>query len=68
MTAVNAGTLAIALASFSNPEGFFWAELSAASLASVAPIMVFGWLTQRQLARGLTFGAVKWGGHGRGRP
>ena len=28
------------------------------SLASVAPIMVFGWLIQRQPARGLTFGAV----------
>ena len=59
VTAVNAGTLAVAIASLSNPEGFFWAKLSAASLASVAPIMVFGWLTQRQLVRGLTFGAVK---------
>jgi sorbitol/mannitol transport system permease protein len=59
VTAVNAGTLAVAIASFSNPEGFFWAKLSAASLSSVAPIMVFGWLTQRQLVRGLTFGAVK---------
>jgi sorbitol/mannitol transport system permease protein len=59
VTAVNAGTLAVAIASFSNPEGFFWAKLSAASLASVAPIMVFGWLAQRQLARGVTFGAVK---------
>lgn len=59
VTAVNAGTLAVAIASFSNPEGFFWAKLSAASFASVAPIMVFGWLTQRQLVRGLTFGAVK---------
>ena len=68
VTAVNAGTLAVALASFSNREGFFWAKLSAASLASVVPIMVFRWLTQRQLARGLTFGAVKWDGHGRGRP
>jgi sorbitol/mannitol transport system permease protein len=58
VTATNAGTLAVAIASFSNPEGFFWAKLSAASLASVAPIMVFGWLIQRQLARGLTFGAV----------
>jgi sorbitol/mannitol transport system permease protein len=58
-SAVNAGTLALAIASFSNPEGLFWAKLSAASLASVAPIMVFGWLTQRQLVRGLTFGAVK---------
>jgi len=59
VTAVNSGTLALAIASFSNPEGFFWAKLSAASLASIAPIMVFGWLTQRQLVRGLTFGAVK---------
>ena len=59
ITAVHAGTLALAIASFSNPEGFFWAKLSAASLASVAPIMVLGWLTQRQLVRGLTFGAVK---------
>ena len=59
VSAVNAGTLALAIASFSNPEGLFWAKLSAASLASVAPIMVFGWLTQRQLVRGLTFGAVK---------
>ena len=58
VTAVNAGTLAVAIASFSNPEGFFWAKLSAASLASMAPIMVFGWLIQRQLARGLTFGAI----------
>jgi sorbitol/mannitol transport system permease protein len=58
VTAANAGTLAVAIASFSNPEGFFWAKLSAASLASVAPIMVFGWLIQRHLARGLAFGAV----------
>ena len=52
LTAVNAGTLAVALASFSNPEGFFCAKLSA---TSVVQIIVFGWLTQRQLARGLTF-------------
>jgi sorbitol/mannitol transport system permease protein len=59
VTAVNAGTLAVAIASFSNPEGYFWAKLSAASLTSVAPIMVFGWLIQRQLVRGLTFGVIK---------
>jgi sorbitol/mannitol transport system permease protein len=59
ITATNAGTLALAIASFANSEGQFWAKLSAASLASVAPILVFGWITQRQLVRGLTFGAVK---------
>ena len=41
------------------PEGLFWAKVSAASTLAVAPIVVFGWLTQRQLVQGLTFGAVK---------
>jgi ABC-type glycerol-3-phosphate transport system permease component len=26
---------------------------------AIAPIMVVGWFSQRQLVRGLTFGAVK---------
>jgi len=59
ITATEAGTLALAIASFANSEGQFWAKLSAASLASVGPIFIFGWITQRQLVRGLTFGAVK---------
>ena len=54
-----AATLTQLIASFSSPEGLFWAKLSAASLLAIAPILVFGWLTQRQLVRGLTFGAVK---------
>jgi sorbitol/mannitol transport system permease protein len=59
ITATDAGTLALAIASFANSEGQFWAKLSAASFASVAPVLVLGWITQRQLVRGLTFGAVK---------
>jgi sorbitol/mannitol transport system permease protein len=59
LTAANAGPLTAFIASFSSPEGLFWAKLSAASAMAVAPILVFGWLTQRQLVRGLTFGAVK---------
>lgn len=59
ITATDSGTLALAIASFANSEGQFWAKLSAASIASVAPILILGWLTQRQLVRGLTFGAVK---------
>ena len=30
-----------------------------ASTVAVAPILIFGWLSQRQLVQGLTFGAVK---------
>ena len=47
------------IASFSAPQGLFWAKLSAASVLAIAPILVFGWVSQRQLVRGLTFGAVK---------
>ena len=59
LTAARAGPLTAFIASFSSPEGLFWAKLSAASTLAIAPIVVFGWLSQRQLVRGLTFGAVK---------
>ncbi len=57
--AANAGTLATLIASYSSPEGLFWSKLSAASLMAIAPIVVFGWFSQKQLVQGLTFGAVK---------
>ncbi len=59
LTASEAGTLVALVASFSSPEGLFWAKLSAVSTLACAPILVFGWLTQKQLVQGLTFGAVK---------
>jgi len=59
LTSSNAAPLTAFIASFSSPEGLFWARLSAASLLAIAPILVLGWMTQRQLVRGLTFGAVK---------
>ena len=59
LTSDNAGTLVSLVASFSNPQGLFWAKVSAVSTLACAPIVVFGWLTQKQLVQGLTFGAVK---------
>ena len=59
LTTTNAAPLTAFIASFSAPEGLFWAKLSAASTLAVAPILILGWLTQRQLVQGLTFGAVK---------
>jgi sorbitol/mannitol transport system permease protein len=59
LTSARAAPLTAFIASFSSPEGLFWAKLSAASTMAVAPIVVFGWMTQRRLVRGLTFGAVK---------
>jgi len=59
LTSAKAAPLPVFIASYSSPEGLFWAKLSAASFLAVAPIMILGWLTQKQLVRGLTFGAVK---------
>jgi sorbitol/mannitol transport system permease protein len=59
LTNVNAAPLTNMIASFSSPEGDFWALLSAASVLAIAPILILGWFSQKQLVRGLTFGAVK---------
>jgi len=59
LTAADAAPLSAFIASYSSPEGLFWAKLSAASTLAIAPILVMGWFSQKQLVRGLTFGAVK---------
>jgi sorbitol/mannitol transport system permease protein len=59
LTTTNAAPLTVFISSFSSPQGLFWAKLSAASTLAIAPILIMGWFSQRQLVRGLTFGAVK---------
>lgn len=59
LTSVDAAPLTAFIAAFSSPQGLFWAQLSAASMLAIAPVLVIGWFCQRQLVRGLTFGAVK---------
>ncbi|WFF42174.1 carbohydrate ABC transporter permease [Salinicola endophyticus] len=59
LTTSSAAPLTAFIASFSSPEGLFWAKLSAASTMAIAPILILGWMTQKQMVRGLTFGAVK---------
>ncbi|MGI9311522.1 MAG: carbohydrate ABC transporter permease, partial [bacterium] len=59
LTATNAAPLSAFIAGYSSPEGLFYAKLSAASTMAIAPILLLGWFSQKQLVRGLTFGAVK---------
>lgn len=59
LTAAKAAPLTAFIASYSSPQGLFYAKLSAASTMAIAPIVILGWLSQKQLVRGLTFGAVK---------
>ena len=59
LTTTHAAPLTFLIAEYSSPEGLFWAKLSAASTLAIAPIIILGWFSQKQLVRGLTFGAVK---------
>ena len=59
LTAAKAAPLTAFISSYSSPEGLFYAKLSAASTMAIAPILILGWFSQKQLVSGLTFGAVK---------
>ena len=59
LTVSDAAPLTKFIAGFSSPQGLFYAKLSAASTMAIAPILIMGWFSQKQLVRGLTFGAVK---------
>ena len=57
MTSAEGAPLSAYIAALSG--GPMPAEISAASFLAIAPIVLIGWLAQRQFARGLTFGAVR---------
>ena len=59
LTSSDAAPLSVYISSFKTSRGLFWAQLSAAAALTVLPVLIFGWLAQRQLVRGLSFGAVK---------
>ncbi|ABF44297.1 mannitol ABC transporter membrane protein / sorbitol ABC transporter membrane protein (plasmid) [Deinococcus geothermalis DSM 11300] len=59
LTNSHAAPLSVFIGSFKTSEGLFWAQLSAAATLTVLPVLIFGWIAQRQLVRGLSFGAVK---------
>ncbi len=59
LTTTDAATLSKLIEGNRAPEGLFFGQLSAVSTAAVGPIVVLGWFCQKQLVKGLTFGAVK---------
>ena len=59
LTNSDAAPLSVFIGSFKTSEGLFWAQMSAAATLTVLPVLIFGWVAQRQLVRGLSFGAVK---------
>ncbi|WP_298585637.1 carbohydrate ABC transporter permease [uncultured Kocuria sp.] len=59
LTAVNAATVPVMLVSTMTSEGLFLAQLSAASVLASLPVVIAGWIAQKQLVRGLSMGAIK---------
>jgi sorbitol/mannitol transport system permease protein len=59
LTAAKAATVPVFLVSQMTSEGLFLAQLSAASVLASLPVVLAGWIAQKQLVRGLSMGAVK---------
>jgi sorbitol/mannitol transport system permease protein len=59
LTATKGPTVPIFLVSFLQSEGQYWARLSAAATAACLPVILAGWIAQKQLVRGLSLGALK---------
>lgn len=59
LTGTVAGTVPVFLVGFITSEGLFWAQLSAAATIASVPVILIGWIAQRQLVRGLSMGALK---------
>lgn len=60
LTGIRAKTLPILITGYiQQTSGILWAEMSAASLIIMIPAVIFTFIGQRYLIRGLTFGALK---------
>jgi sorbitol/mannitol transport system permease protein len=59
MTAANAATVPVFLVGFISSEGLYFSKLAAAATVASVPVILAGWVAQRQLVRGLSFGAIK---------
>ena len=59
LTATRGPTVPVFLVSFLQSEGEYWARLAAAAAVACLPVILAGWIAQRQLVRGLSLGALK---------
>ena len=59
LTSNTTATLPVYMGRFREQQGMFTAQLSASSTIAVLPPIIFGWMSQKSLVKGLTMGAVK---------
>ena len=54
-----AATLPIGVASTVTQYEIKWGEMSAAGVIAVVPVLIFAFIVQKHLVRGMSFGAIK---------
>jgi ABC-type glycerol-3-phosphate transport system permease component len=59
LTFDSARTVQIAVAGYRGYAAIRWQEMASAAVIAVVPMVLFAWVAQRYIVRGLTFGAVK---------
>ena len=59
LVAFESRTLTVGIPGLVTPHGTLWGQVAAVAMVATLPIVVFTFLVQRHLVRGLTFGAVK---------
>lgn len=59
LTSENAKTLPIMTTGFLSAKGVMWGEMTAGCTIIVIPVIIFAFIVQKDLVRGLTFGAIK---------
>jgi sorbitol/mannitol transport system permease protein len=59
LTSIRSATMPVFLVGFVTSEGLYFAKLAAAATLASVPVLLAGWIAQRQLVRGLSMGAIK---------
>lgn len=59
LVAFESRTLTVGIPGLVTPHGTLWGQVAAVAIVATLPIIVFTFLVQRHLVRGLTFGAIK---------
>ena len=58
LAAFESRTLTVGIPGLVTPHGTLWGQVAAVAVVATLPIIVFTFLVQRHLVRGLTFGAA----------
>ncbi|MDJ0956457.1 MAG: carbohydrate ABC transporter permease [Arenicellales bacterium] len=59
LVAFEGRTLTVGIPGLITPHGTLWGQVAAVAVVATLPILVFTFIVQKHLVRGLTFGAVK---------